>query len=461
MRKSMVISLTAALACLGPAASFASAAASASAPLPSNLTVHWDGEPAALGNNAFLVDNQLYAPYLPAASAMGAEAKWDADAKSLRLHKGNVTVELSAEPAESKEDAGQPAGAPLLVIGENAYVPVRFVYERFGYKVGYDPQKRAVAVTSGGTPAAEAHQAAIIADLDPEQAAGMRIEGVTGDKQGHLYTVDMDSKRLYRIVPETGKAEVLTILPRSATGMAFGPDGALYLASGGGQGVEGTVLRIPGEALHGGAFDASKVETFVSGTNGANGLVFGTGGRLYVSGGATGNVYIVTPDGKLTVWASGLAAEREEQKIVVNGLAFDAEGRLTIANTSSGEIWKAPVNAADGSIGTAERFAKSPLLYGADGIAFGPDGVLYVCANERNSIVKVTPQGEAAELAANGSDGPLEFPASVHIMGGALYISNFDQPRGANKPSEPGIGASIAKIGLQGSEQSGGSGTHH
>ncbi|WFA20160.1 hypothetical protein ERY13_24435 [Paenibacillus mucilaginosus] len=449
MRKSMVISLTAALACLGPLVP----AASAAEPVPSNLSVKWDGEPAALANNAFLLDHILYSPYQPAASAMGAEAKWDAASKTLRLHKGTVEVELTAEP--SAVEGAEPDGAPLLVIGENAYVPVRFVYERFGYKVGYDQTTRTVLITSEGMADADRHEAAILTDLDPDKATGMRIEGITGDAQGRLYTVDMDSKRLFRILPETGKAEVLTVLPRPATGMTFGPDGALYMASGGGQGVEGVILRVPADVLQGGAFDASKVETFASGTNGANGLVFDGSDRLFVSGGVTGNVYGITPEGKSTVWSSGLKAEREEQKITVNGLAFDKEGRLTIANTSSGEIWKAPVNSADGSIGTPELFAKSPLLYGADGIAFGPDGVLYVCANERNAIVKVTPNGEVSELAANTNEGPLEFPASVHVMGGALYISNFDLPRGTNMPNEPGIGSSIAKIGLQGTEAGG------
>jgi sugar lactone lactonase YvrE len=92
--------------------------------------------------------------------------------------------------------------------------------------------------------------------------------------------------------------------------------------------------------------------------------------------------------------------------------------------------------------------AKDPPLYGADGIAFGPKGDLYVCANERNSIVKVTSDGKVAEVAGNDNQGPLEFPASMHFVGSTLYVSNYDLPRGVNKPNEPGIGASFAKIEL-------------
>jgi hypothetical protein len=93
-----------------------------------------------------------------------------------------------------------------------------------------------------------------------------------------------------------------------------------------------------------------------------------------------------------------------------------------------------------------ERVAKDPLLYGADGFAFGPKGDFYVCANERNSIVKVTSDGKVAEVAGNDNHGPLEFPASLHFVGTTLYVSNYDLPRGVNKPNEPGIGTSIAKI---------------
>ncbi|UUZ86315.1 hypothetical protein LJK88_24680 [Paenibacillus sp. P26] len=60
--------------------------------------------------------------------------------------------------------------------------------------------------------------------------------------------------------------------------------------------------------------------------------------------------------------------------------------------------------------------------------------------------MRVSTDGQVTEVAHNSNQGPLEFPASLYFAGTTLYISNFDQPRGANKPNEPGIGASIAKI---------------
>jgi hypothetical protein len=106
---------------------------------------------------------------------------------------------------------------------------------------------------------------------------------------------------------------------------------------------------------------------------------------------------------------------------------------------------------ADGTFGKVELFAKDARLNGADGIMFGPDGDLYVCVNELNSVVKVSSNGKVTEVAGSPSNqGTLEFPASLHFVGKTLYVSNFDQPRGVNKPNEPGIGASVVKIDLTG-----------
>lgn len=533
MRKKVVVSLAVALAYLGSLTSTAMAADT----VKSDLKVLVGGNKADFSEQAYLVDNSLYAPYAYIAKAVGAEAKWDAANRTLTFSKDGNTVALTADAPELKVNGLAVATAtPLRIINETVYAPVRLVYETFGNQIGYDAKARTVTLTANNQPGlkvfgvgdqqyvtgselkaavvslnqkGEAHVHAaldadplapsaleitkaepievkdlkpgehtlnvqlvgkdhkpvqpevkqtvqfhsigisILADLDPEKATGMRIEGVTGDKKGRLYTIDMDSKQLFRIASDTGKIEALTVLPRSATGMVFDSKGNLYMASGGGQGVEGVVLRVPAAALEGGAFDTSLVETFVSGTNGANGLVFDAKGNLYVSGGATGNVYVVKPDGTMTVWASGIAPERKEQMITVNGLDFGKDGLLYIANTSSGSIHRVKVN-EDGSFGKVELVAKDPLLYGADGIMFGPDGALYVCANERNAIVQVTVDGKVTEVTSNGNQGILEFPASLHFIGNNLYVSNFDVQRGANNPNTPGVGASIVKIELGG-----------
>jgi sugar lactone lactonase YvrE len=279
----------------------------------------------------------------------------------------------------------------------------------------------------------------VIADLNPNSATGIRIEGLVADRQGNLYTSDLDSRNFYRINASSGAVTVLGQLPRTASGMAYDAQGNLYMASG------DVIMRLSATALTGNTITNTDVITYATGVTGANGLAFGPGGELYVSGGATGNIYVVPSSGVTRTWASGFTSERQDQRISTNGLAFGPDGRLYSSNTGTGAIDRVTVN-ADGSAGAVQRFATSPLLLGADGINFAANGDLYVAANERNAIVRVAPDGIVTDVTSNNNSGPLEFPASPAFSGNALYASNFDIARGANAPNDPGVGASIARI---------------
>ena len=126
------------------------------------------------------------------------------------------------------------------------------------------------------TPAA----VSIAVDLNPNAAAGIRIAGLVSDRDGRLYTADLDSRTLYRFTPSSSQLETLGTLPRPGSGMAFDASGNLYMASG------DTVQRVGASALQGTQISATDVMTFATGVPGANGLAFDSSGRLYVSGGA-------------------------------------------------------------------------------------------------------------------------------------------------------------------------------
>ena len=297
-----------------------------------------------------------------------------------------------------------------------------------------------IALMIGSVRAQGSVPVSIAADLDPNSATGIRIEGLVADQAGRLYTVDLDSARFFRITPETGAVEVLATLPRPASGMAFDRAGNLYMAS------QDVILRIAVDRIGAADFDpAADVLTFATGVPGANGLAFDGAGNLYVSGGNTGTIYVVAPDGAVRAFVSGLVSDRQEQQISTNGLQFGLDGRLYSANTGTGAIDRIALN-PDGSAGPVERFVTDPLLLGADGIVFAANGDLYVAANERNAIVRVTPAGQVSDVAVNGNAGPLQFPASPAFAGTSLYASNFDIPQGANAPADPGVGASIARV---------------
>lgn len=399
--------------------------------------------------DSHLIGKSLYSPYAVVTTQLGAQATWNAENNVLTLTKGNTTFTLHEDSASANSTSS--ANHALQLVGDDVLVPVRAVFEAFNYKVVYTPATRSVDIqpasteTSNPNPTATSDtykSVSILADLDPSSATGLRIEGVIANADNQVFTVEMGSKKLYRIAADTGQIDTLIELPRSGTGMALDTDGNLYIASGG---EEGLIYRINEEDLSSAAFDSSKVVTYASGVPGANGLAFDRSGNLYVSGGATGAIYKVSSTGQVSTYASGIVPTREEQKIVVNGIAFGTDGQLYVSNTSSGEVNRFAIN-SDGSLGERQLVAQSPLLYGADGLNFGPDGAIYVAANERNAIVRVGLDGQVSDIASNDNKGPLEFPASLHFVGNTLYISNFDQPRGINNPNDPGIGASIATI---------------
>jgi len=83
------------------------------------------------------------------------------------------------------------------------------------------------------------------------------------------------------------------------------------------------------------------------------------------------------------------------QAIVANGLKFDAAGVLHVADTSRGAVWKVVIG-ADGKGDKPTLLAQSPLLEGADDMAFAGNGDVWVAVNELNAIISISPAGVAS-----------------------------------------------------------------
>jgi sugar lactone lactonase YvrE len=302
----------------------------------------------------------------------------------------------------------------------------------------------------------------ILVDLDP--ASGDRtmiVESITADREGRLYLPDRVSGNVLRVDPKSPKPMVVgRIESREIKGKKIGADGGgaafnqqgdLFIAAG----AFGEVVRIRGADLN--PSKPGRAETFATGTPGANGIAFDKQGNLYVSGGRAGKIHRVGPNGgaakaiaQIEPHTRKLPDGKSTQPIVENGLAFDANGVLHVADTARGAIWKLAIG-PDGNAGKPTLLAQSPLLEGADGIDFDKSGKLWVAVNERNAVVTVSPDGTVQEIAKNGSTGPLEFPSGIVFVGNTAYISNFDTPRRDNtdangQTARDGIGASIAQI---------------
>ncbi len=309
----------------------------------------------------------------------------------------------------------------------------------------------------------------------------LTIEGLTGDDQGNLYTTGRGANPcpVWRI--SLASPSLVTVgnvpAPCSPSGITFDAKGDLFVA------------------------DADKVWTFTpdaatpptatiyaTGVPGTNGLAFDRSGNLWTGDGTTGQgrvwkirvqpmaneVNLVAgvggvgrdvrslPPGAITVTPTTRNAQNiaGSQPLVANGIAFNQEGDLLIADTARGAIWKVEIN-RDGSIRsktgcdttfTANTlcldsvFVAHPYLEGVDGIALDAAGNIWADPNERNAIVVVTKKGEVLEIFRNEPNpttnlrntGPLETPTSPFLLGHKFCTANSDGNRRDNVPNAAG-----------------------
>ena len=310
----------------------------------------------------------------------------------------------------------------------------------------------------------------------------LAIEGLTGDAAGNLYT--------------TGRAAVGTPCPVYRTnidaplplrtvgtipnptgcgpsGITFDAGGNLYIADG------ATIWKLtPNEAL------PPLATAFATGVPGTNGLAFDRDGNLWTGDGTTGlgRVWRIDPQGVPAemfriqpmrngtdlggdIPAPGVGRQNNSvptgnaQNLVANGVAFNHQGDLFVADTARGAIWKVQIDrhgSVQSPLGCDTTFTANtlcldnvfvahPYLEGTDGIALDTAGNIWNSANERNAIVVVTKDRQVSEVfrtppnaAGLRNAGALEFPTSPFLLGTKLCTANSDGNRRDNSPNGAG-----------------------
>jgi sugar lactone lactonase YvrE len=304
--------------------------------------------------------------------------------------------------------------------------------------------------------------ASILVDLDPTSVERtVIVESITADRNGMLYVADRVTGNILRVDPKAPAPVVVARIESrevqgrrvnaDPSGLAFDAQGDLFIASG----PFAEVVRVRAADLN--PAKPGRAQTWATGTPGANGIAFDRQGNLFVSGGASGVVFRIASSGgvaqpavQVEKFVRTLPDGKTQQQIVANGLAFDAQGVLHIADPARGALWKVAIG-ADGKGAAPALLAQHVLLEGADGMAFDRAGRLWVTSNEINAVVAVTPAGAVQPMARNTSAGPLEFPSAIAFVGDRGYVSNFDVPRRDNldasgTTAREGVGASIVVI---------------
>ena len=169
----------------------------------------------------------------------------------------------------------------------------------------------------------------------------------------------------------------------SANGLAFGPDGRLYVAS------------VFGESIFAVDVSTGAVETVVGPFSGeADDLVFTPRGDMIWTAVLEGVVRRRTLEGEVSDLATGLAG--------VNSIALTRDGRrLFVGQVFLGEgLWEIDLE------GVAAPRLVVDGTGGLNAFQFGVDGLIYAPSWERGQVVRVDPETGRTEVLAEGFNKP-------------------------------------------------------
>ncbi len=216
---------------------------------------------------------------------------------------------------------------------------------------------------------------------------------------------------------------------------------------------------------------ATGVEVVASGLNVANGVAI-RDGYVYVTDSARGSaedgavlsaVYRfqlderdvqVQSEGADPHWVATLKTRSQEIPVGADGIDFDDQGVLYVANCGDALLEKISLN-ADGQVIEQKNLTRPGDMKSADGIYFDPaTRRIYVADILANAIRTVTLDGKVETLAEDGdndgANGLLDGPSEAVVRGGEVIAANFDRvfPGCINTKSEkPYTLAVVARVG--------------
>jgi gluconolactonase len=192
----------------------------------------------------------------------------------------------------------------------------------------------------------------------------------------------------------------------SPWGAVLGTDGAVYVCQGGNVPGSGDLSAVPGlqRIDPDGTVALPYVELAGLPLGGPNDLAWGPDGRLWFTDSEDHRLFVLAADGTGELIA-------DLPGVYPNGIGFDPEGLLYWSESRTQRIGRL----VDGQV---ETFCQLPEDHVPDGMAFSADGRLFVCNTTAGGLSVIAPSGEVVE----------ELDISEHVTncifdGSTLYLT--------------------------------------
>jgi len=249
-------------------------------------------------------------------------------------------------------------------------------------------------------------------------AQGEYPESVTATADGTLYAGSIMQGVIYKIALG-GTAEVFIQAPTEGTKNGLGvyadeANGTLwacYVDLGAFSGAATAASQLIAYNLADGA--VKETYTFPDLTGVCNDIATTADGTAYAADTGAGKVFKAT-GGELTEWkADPLLAGAD-------GLDFGPDGHLYVNSVTTNKILRIDVG-DDGAAGAVTELTLSEEIKGPDGMRFGDDGVLYVAENANARVSALTIDGDSATVRALPGEA-YNGATSVTKVGDTLYV---------------------------------------